>query len=154
MIFDDQERTDLSGFSQSIQGIATALSSLERRLTDEELTTLFNNINIPSVSGLDGIAVAFTSFGSRLTSEGFVSASETRPFHSFASALKKRSSQENFIKHIFKNGFCELPLELIQAFQEEADVQWGGMWNGNNVDYMHFEIKKSEIAKYLEQLKP
>jgi hypothetical protein len=68
--------------------------------------------------------------------------------------LLERASNESFIKHIFQNGFCEVPLEIIEAFLAEEDVQWGGTWNSSNVDYMHFEIKKKAISKYLSQEKP
>ncbi|SHK98961.1 D-alanyl-D-alanine carboxypeptidase [Reichenbachiella agariperforans] len=47
----------------------------------------------------------------------------------------------------------ELPLELIEAFENEADMQWGGIWESTNVDYMHFEVRKQDIAKYLSQKK-
>lgn len=75
-------------------------------------------------------------------------------FRTYASMLKKGISNESFIKHIFDNGFCELPLDLIQAFIQEEDMQWGGTWNSSNVDYMHFEVKQQKIAKYLGQKKP
>lgn len=86
--------------------------------------------------------------------KGFAKENESRPLQVFAELLRKQSAQQDFIKHIFYNGFCELPLELIQAFERDEDVQWGGTWNANDIDYMHFEIKKAAVAKYLKQKKP
>lgn len=76
-----------------------------------------------------------------------------RSLTDFAVKLNNKLGSDTFLQEVFKRGFCEIPIEIINSFQDEEDFQWGGMWNGDNVDYMHFEIKKSVTAKYLNRIK-
>lgn len=101
-------------------------------------------------------AKVITSFCSQSVSwSNKVKSDYQNSFKIFALELKKWNdapTSTNFGNRLFKDGFCNVPLDLIQAFREQSDIQWGGMdWNSSNIDYMHFEINESKTVDYLKK---
>jgi TANFOR domain-containing protein len=152
-IFNEENRQLLTTFAQAVETLTVSLSAIDDNPSDAQLAVLITSISPFPDLDLSAISNEMKRLVSEIKKYGFVSEDESRPFEAFAKLLYTKCAQKDFIRHIFTNGFCELPLELIEAFEKEKDIQWGGTWSGSNVDYMHFEIRKESIAKYLSQKK-
>ncbi|MEQ9098454.1 MAG: hypothetical protein RIF36_09485 [Imperialibacter sp.] len=154
LLFDEIAQQEFAEFSERVHFLKDHLSPMESSFADETITSVFSsidNIRMPVVASMledyeefrEGIVMNFVPNGDLSNSV----------FKTFAGQLKSKAADKDFIKYIFVNGFCEVPVELIESFISEEDVQWGGLWDSANVDYMHFEIKKDAVSKYLNQKK-
>ena len=152
--FDETARQELTNLRERVNSLALQLQPIEDDFSEENVIEVFAVVSTPLSPSVINFTESYQSYRAVLR-EKFVQEEELSSivFKRYASMLLERASNESFIKHIFQNGFCEVPLEIIEAFLAEEDVQWGGTWNSSNVDYMHFEIKKKAISKYLSQEK-
>jgi hypothetical protein len=55
-----------------------------------------------------------------------------------------------FNNNPFDFGFCGVHSKLVNEFLKNPKIQWGGLWNGSNVDFMHFEVPKRKVSSYLK----
>ena len=152
--FDETARQELTNLRERVNSLALQLQPIEDDFSEENIIEVFAVVSTPLSPSVINFTESYQSYRAVLR-EKFVQEEELSSivFKRYASMLLERASNESFIKYIFQNGFCEVPLEIIEAFLAEKDVQWGGTWNSSNVDYMHFEIKKKAISKYLSQEK-
>ena len=150
VIFDDVARSEMNNLGDIVESIRAALISIENDQSSEHISDLFeridlNQYNMPNISNL---LRALNEFFSDLEELGYIN-----PLDYFSELEKWQTNR--FKNELLRDGFCELDQYTINAFLAQEDIQWGGIWNSSTrVDYMHFEIKSSELSKYLSQIKP
>lgn len=150
VIFEDVARSEMDNLGNLVESIRTALITIENDPPSEQIGALFDSIdlnqyNMPNISNL---LKALNGFFSDIEEIGYINLQDY-----FLEMEKWQSNR--FKNELISDGFCELEKYTINAFLGQEDMQWGGIWNSSTrVDYMHFEIKSSELSKYLSQIKP
>lgn len=151
VVFSEEGRQELNALKNKVQELYTSLSPLYGFESNESLVKeVFATIDINKYRD---IAVnqwlrEYKQLFDKLSTD------YNGSFKGFALEFKKWNDapdNTNFGNKLFEDGFCNVPLDLIEAFREQSDITWGGMdWNGSNIDYMHFEINESKTVNYLK----
>ena len=143
-------RTQLQSLSTNISTLATMLNGLSGNFSEENIMAVISQLDISdlSVPDISAFITEYTSFFADMTI-----ATSYKKLVPFATKIKEWDGND-FYNDLFADGFCNLPLDLINALNKQTDIHWGGTWNSSNVDYMHVEIKIAEVSKYLSQKKP
>ena len=149
LISSGEGQTELGELINQVNYTANLLGSLNESSSKEEILSAFDTMNlnnVPSVGSLDNLISQLIS--ARTLIEEVKSGNS---FTEFGQDLNKWKN--NFYSNeLFKQGFCNIPIDLINAFKSHSDINWGGSdWGSTNVDYMHFEVKQGKIAEYLEK---
>ncbi|WP_375579090.1 hypothetical protein ABWH96_19060 [Marivirga tractuosa] len=152
VVFSEEGRVEISYLKVKIQQLYNMLSPLyNEQVSDSLMRKVFSDINLDEFKDI-AVTQLSKEYGALFD---IVNSDYENSFDNFALELKKWDDapvKENFGNKLFEEGFCNVPLDLINVFRGQSDIKWGGMdWNGSNIDYMHFEISESKTVEYLKK---
>jgi hypothetical protein len=147
VIYKSGSRQEIAAFKEELTMLSSILNQING-LEDFEAKREFlvgYNYNLSNIT-LNNFVSEYTSF------KDYIDENYQSHFYNFAYELNKWNDSEwNFNNKLFQDGFCNIPLDLINAFRQKDDIDWGGLdWSGSVVDYMHFEIEESKTGDYLK----
>ena len=129
IIFDDIANGQIDDLKIKLGEINSELSNIEKTLNDAMPGTVSFSLIEPS--DYDKLKEKITAFN---TEQQKLCAS----LYTFATRLKSGVGSIGFENILLQDGFCDLEIDLINAFLDADDrIQWGGAFN-KKVDGMHF----------------
>jgi ferritin len=144
--FSDLGREQLDQLKEITQRLYSDISPLENEINDENISNLLGWVddNNYAMGEIGGIINDLDSFKSSINEIGYTN------FEDYSDVLITWNSNR-FNNNLFHDGFCDVPLTLINTFLNQQDISWGGTWNSGRVDYMHFEIPEALVSDYLTE---
>jgi hypothetical protein len=142
--FSNNGINQLNDYKNFVEKLYLDLEVLENNIENEEVLALFESINHEDYS-MPEISEFLRDY------ENLENIIEQLGHDSFLKfALEIENWQYNrFNNNLFKDGFCDLPLDLIEELLYQENMEWGGTWH-SVLDYMHFEIPKRKVIEYLD----
>ncbi|WP_296622715.1 M15 family metallopeptidase [Marivirga sp.] len=144
--FSETGREQLVQLKELSQQLYSDISLLENNFSNENISSLLTWVadNTYELGEISVIIDDLESFKSSVNSLGYSN------FEDYSDILISWNNNR-FNNNLFQDGFCDVPITLINTFLNQQDISWGGTWNSGRVDYMHFEIPEALVSDYLTE---
>ncbi|GEM_PF-1095520 len=130
LIFDSATKSKLDDLDKSINKISDWLTKVSDNISDTTSIVINDKPEI-IISEYNVINDKIKTFNKEMKKN-------YKSYTIFSKTLNKRVKNIGFNNILLQDGFCDLELELINAFLEaDSRIQWGGIFN-SKVDAMHF----------------
>lgn len=130
IVFNDEANVQIDELNTTLNHVYEWLSSVKIRLGDTSVSEI-NDIPEIIIEDYNDIQTEITAFDTEMKKL-------CNSLSVFANKLKSGVNSIGFGNVLLQDGFCDLELDLINAFLESDDrIQWGGTFN-SKIDAMHF----------------
>jgi len=143
IVFKDDSKKAINDFKSRIQSLNKQLTQLESGGDNNtELNQLYN-------ADIEGVAVEITKFQAEIQQMD----KSYKDFKVFGDALKTKIMSIGYGNVLLKDGFCDIDLEIIEAFlKSDSRIQWGGTFS-TKIDAMHFGFTTSAAKEIVNSKK-
>jgi hypothetical protein len=143
VIFDSIANNQIDGLKNKLDLIHSELLTAKNSLNDTVLSELesFSSIAESNYKTLQTEITAFTTEQKKLCAS----------LYTFAIRLKSGVESIGFENMLLQDGFCDLELDIINAFLDADDrIQWGGKYNFK-IDGMHFGFTSNAAKEIVNE---